>query len=364
MNIPTIAIVGEAWDVEEERLKIPFVGPSGALLLQMLDESSLMPLTPQDHFHFRSYWSSGKDSNYLALIWAAHPEVLCTNVFNLHPEGNNLALLCTSKSEGAADYPPLLPGKYLKAEYVPHVQSLLSLLRERSPNLILALGNTAAWAVLRKTSISKIRGTAVESIVGIKCLPAYHPAAILRQYDLRAVTVLDFQKAKRESAFREIKRPERTVYIEPDLKDLEWFHEAHIAGAKRLAVDIETNGDQITCIGFAPSRETAIVVPFQDFRKGGNYWATADEELLALRWIRRVLESPAGKVFQNGLFDLHRIFRGYGIRVLNCVDDTMLLSHSLHPEAPKGLAYLGSVWSNESSWKLDIRHSKTIKKEA
>ena len=175
---------------------------------------------------------------------------------------------------------------------------------------------------------------------------------------------MDLQKAKRESAFREVRRPERTVYIEPDLFDLEWFYTNHIAAAKRLAVDIETVGDQISCIGFAPSINTALTVPFIDYRKGGNYWIDLDTELKAWAWVRNVCLSSVPKVFQNGLFDLHRLWRGYGIRVNNAEDDTMLLSHSLHPEAPKGLAYLGSIYTSEASWKLDVRHSKTIKKES
>jgi len=51
--------------------------------------------------------------------------------------------------------------------------------------------------------------------------------------------------------------------------------------------------------------------------------------------------------------------------VRNAEHDTMLLSHALHPESPKGLAFLGSVYTDESAWKLNIRlkHKGTIKKE-
>jgi DNA polymerase I-like protein with 3'-5' exonuclease and polymerase domains len=81
--------------------------------------------------------------------------------------------------------------------------------------------------------------------------------------------------------------------------------------------------------------------------------------------VRRVLASPVAKVFQNGLFDMHRLWRTYGIPVNNAEHDTMLLSHALQPESPKGLAFLGSVYTDESSWKLNIRlkHKGTIKKE-
>jgi hypothetical protein len=30
----------------------------------------------------------------------------------------------------------------------------------------------------------------------------------------------------------------------------------------------------------------------------------------------------------------------------------MLLHHAMQPEAPKGLEFLGSVYTNEASWKL------------
>jgi hypothetical protein len=65
------------------------------------------------------------------------------------------------------------------------------------------------------------------------------------------------------------------------------------------------------------------------------------------------------------LFDMHRLWRGYGIPVAHADHDTMLLHHALQPESPKGLDYLGSVYTSESAWKLGIRlkHKGTIKKE-
>ena len=43
----------------------------------------------------------------------------------------------------------------------------------------------------------------------------------------------------------------------------------------------------------------------------------------------------------------------------------MLLHHALQPESPKGLDYLGSIYTNEAAWKLTVRmkHKGTIKKE-
>jgi hypothetical protein len=74
-------------------------------------------------------------------------------------------------------------------------------------------------------------------------------------------------KAKRESQFPEIRRPNRQIWIEPSLQDLELFYETYIAGCQRLSVDIETSGTRITCVGFAPSGRIGIVIPFYDPRK-------------------------------------------------------------------------------------------------
>jgi hypothetical protein len=198
------------------------------------------------------------------------------------------------------------------------------------------------------------------ALPGFKCLPTYHPAAILRQWDLRAVSVLDLAKANRESEYPEIRRPERTIYIEPTLTDLEWYYVTYLAAAKSITFDIETAGEQITCIGFAPDDKSAIVIPFVDPRKeGGSYWATPGDEACAWTYVRNVLNSPQPKIAQNGLYDIHFLWRSYGITVNNFEDDTMLLHHSLMPESEKGLAFLGSVYTNEASWKLMRQRGKT-----
>jgi len=182
----------------------------------------------------------------------------------------------------------------------------------------------------------------------------------MRQWDLRAVTVLDLAKAKRESEFPEVRRPERTVYIDPSLEDLEWYYEQHLRSAESIAADIETAHDQITCIGFAPGPSSAIVIPFVDPRKpNASFWSTPEQEQAAWSFVRRVLALRCRKTFQNGLYDVHFLRRSYGIVVENWEDDTMLLHHSLQPESEKGLAFLGSVYTNEASWKLMRSRGKT-----
>lgn len=333
-----LAIVGEAWGAEEARARAPFVGASGQELTRMLSEAGIH-----------------------------RADCFLTNVFNVKPEPtNDIENLCTDKNLGLVDRGPLKAGKFCRPELASELERCGRELRETKPNVILALGNTAVWFCLGPgNSIGKIRGTVTSGKFG-KVIPAFHPAAILRDWSLRAVTVLDFAKARRESEFPEIRRPERTVYIEPDLADMEWFYAEKIIPCQSLSFDIETSGDQITCIGFAPDHSNALVVPFVDPRKpGASYWDSADAERLAWDFVRRVLACPQPKIAQNGLYDIHFLWRQYGIPVTNAGEDTMLMHHSLYPESQKGLGFLGSIYTNESAWKLLGRKGvETIKRDA
>lgn len=330
-----IAIVGEAWGEEEAKARMPFVGYSGLELTRMLQEAGI-----------------DRSQCYL------------TNVFNLKPEPtNDISNLCGTKSDAIPERGPLSSGKYIRAQYAGEIQRLENELQEIRPNIAIALGGTAAWALLGGGAISKIRGTISLGFGGIKVLPTYHPTAILRQWDLRHVTVLDLIKARRQAEYPEVRRPQRRIYIEPDLNDLEDFYEQFIRDTDRLSVDIETHGDQITCIGFAPSSRVALVIPITDPRRtGGSYWTTQEEEQYVWRYIRKLLQHPSRKTFQNGLYDLHFLWRQYGIATVNCEDDTMLLHHALQPESEKGLGFLGSVYTDEPAWKL--MRTKTIKRDA
>lgn len=95
----------------------------------------------------------------------------------------------------------------------------------------------------------------------------------------------------------------------------------------------------------------------------GSYWPTAEAEVLAWRFVRRVLSLPMPKYGQNTLYDINFLWTRYGITVENYEDDTMLMHHALQPESLKGLGFLGSVYTNEGSWKLMNRRDPTVKRE-
>jgi len=343
-----IFICGEAWGAEEAKQKVPFVGGSGYELTKMLAEAGIH-----------------------------RADCFLSNVFNLHPPANDLSFLCGPKDRAIPGYPKLLKGNdksfshytgdYVRQDFALELERLSDELIEVDPNVVIALGNTAMWALTGKTTISKLRGASLLSThcaSGFKVLPTYHPAAILRQWNLRPIGVADLQKALRESTHGDIIRPKREIWIEPTLEDIYEFDRRFIRDADLLSVDIETSGRHVTCLGIAPSPTRAIVIPFHDRKKlGGNYWPTAKLEREVWGYICELLGDPSKrKLFQNGLYDVGFLYRAYGIKVAGAEEDTMLLHHALQPESLKGLGFLGSVYTDEGSWK-DMRKFKTTKRE-
>lgn len=324
-----IALVGEAWGEKEEQAGKPFIGTSGWILDNMLQQ-----------------------------VGISRSSCLVTNVFNLRPKRNDVLTLCGKKPEGIPGLPPLAKGKYVRREFEPELDRLYKEISDASPNVIIALGATAAWAFLGSMGIKGIRGAtalsspALDGKLGAsrKVLPTYHPAAVARQWTIRPIVLADLDKAKRQSGSPEYLRPDRKIWIKPTLEDLATYDEQFIAPAKLLSVDIETRQEQITCIGFAPSPNSAVVIPF--FSESGNsYWPDLASELRAWDYVRRwCREKPS--VFQNGLYDINFLWSRYGIEVPQAAEDTMLLHHAMQPEMEKGLGFLASIYTDEASWKF------------
>jgi hypothetical protein len=333
----------------------------------MLNDAGVIDFTPADHANIQSFWAT-RDPWPLDRIWTAHPELYRTNVFNLRPPGNDLSELCGPKATGIPGYGKLTKAGYAQMGYESEIIRLGDEILHVDPNLIVCLGNAAIWALLGNTGVTKLRGTTASSshcVADYKCLLTYHPSAVNRQWQLRPTVVADLSKILTEKETPNVSRPKVEIWIEPTIEDIQTFFQQHIIPGRLVSVDIETSGTQITCLGFAPRRDLAIVIPIHDSRAdSGNYWPTKDLERQCWSLIRSVLEDPAVlKVFQNGLYDIAFLLRSYGIRVLGAVHDTMLLHHALQPESLKSLGYLGSIYTNHGPWKSERKKSDTIKRD-
>jgi len=375
MNKPPILLIGEAPGELEARSGFAFVGGSGAELLKMLGQAGVIHLDNRDQRLLSLYYSTQKPEHTNA-IWERHADAIHrTNVFSQHPPRNDLGWFCGPKSTAIAGYPQLSSSKWVREEFEPELDRLADEILNVNPNLVVCLGNTPLWALTGRTRITKWRGATQVSthcVADYKLLPTYHPAAVLYQWSIRPTVIADLIKARREAELGpELWRPAREIWIEPTIEDVNAFIQAHIRGCKFLSVDIETSGQRITCIGFAPTSELAIVIPFDDERrKNGSYWESPELERKCWRLVMGVLQDPTiPKLFHNGLYDIAFLWRSMRIAVRGAIHDTMLLMHSLQPESMNGqeghknLGYVGSVYANECAWKNLGAHSKTIKRE-
>jgi uracil-DNA glycosylase len=362
-----ILLLGESKGQHEARIGSSFVGASGIELLLQLHEAEIIDLSQSDRVRIRQFYTRS-DPHLINEVWQGHPQVFRTNVFQLHPPGDELAHFCGPKVTALPSYPKLGTVGWVQAKYATELQRLGDEILATDPNLVVALGNAAIWSLAGKTGISKLRGTTLTSthtVSGFKLLGTYHPAAVLRQWQLRPTVIMDLMKAKREAAFPEVRRPRRLIWIEPTIEDIERFYNEHVVGCRVLSVDIETAGQLITSVGLAPSREAGLVIPFYDGRaKTRSYWRSPADEVRAWQIVKRVLEDRTiRKVFQNGLYDIAFLWRANHIRVLGAEHDTMLLHHALHPESLKGLGYLGSLYADEGPWKTERGGTATIKRD-
>lgn len=341
---PNILLVGEAPGAEEEKIGLPFVGSSGKELDQMLSEVGIDPA------------SVGK-----------------TNVFMDRPPNNKLASFCTTravakeeaKELGWPQYslPALKAGQYVRPYYALELLRLASEIREVNPNLLVALGNTALWALCGITAISKNRGTVADCklVPGKKVLPTYHPAAILRAWDNRVIMKMDLLKAKHEAAFPEILRPKRKVLIPETVDEAYQLAAEYLWPAKLLCLDIENPFSFISCVGFGPSSTLSIVFPFiREHPSLRAYWSPSDEPFI---WtLIRDLCLRKSFIGQNGLYDIQHLC-ALGIIVPHYEHDLMFEQHAQYLELPKGLGFQGSVYTNEAAWKELRPKRKTGKYE-
>lgn len=343
-----IAIVGEAWGSDEAVAKKPFVGLSGMELTRILADAGI-----------------SRDSCFL------------TNCIPARPEGNEMFRFF---QPGAPTFRGLNPLPILR-------ESLLDLyaqLRHIRPSVIVAAGNYPLWALTREARISKhpdqrdilaptgisdFRGSMlfcnVEGLEAIPVLPIYHPAAILRSWDLRTVTVQDL-RARVPMALAgdwQPKTPPNLIHMpsfEFTLDTLEtWLDKAHGRSGYDplpLACDIETRNRLITCVGFSDG-QLALTIPLvkKVASESGfeSHWTAPQEARLTRRLMTLLSHPRIGLIGQNFLYDATYFYRTYGIYP-SFWHDTMMAQHLMFPGTPKDLGYLSSLYCRyHRYWKDD-----------
>lgn len=286
----------------------------------------------------------------------APDDCIWLNVIN-RPASSFYAFTQESKSGAVSAFPQVARKAWLRDEFTRDLHSLSQQLLRIKPTIVITCGELALLAMTHQNKLKFARGrvtTSIKSVGGVKILPVLHPRSIMAEIRQEPILLLDLLKAKRESAFPEVRRPQRYLHLRPTIEDLESFWQDYIVPSDTISMDIETKTPLITCVGLAPTPDRALVVPFYDAEKPhGNYWATAREEKIAWQFVHRCLNTQGKRVFgQNFQYDTQYLWGKMGIPVSSWTDDTMLMHHALQPEMDKGLGFLASIYSDELAWKF------------
>lgn len=343
----TILFVGEAWGADEDRAKQPFVGASGKELSRMLFEAGILETS-----------------------------ILFTNVVDARPPGNDFShfLHKTKDAKGKLDF----RGLYPHTKLIDGVAKLHNLIAQVQPQLIIGAGNVPLWALTKQAKIAntagyrtpggvmKYRGSQLYTyeIEGqaYPYLPIVHPAAILRSWDLRAVTIHDLKRGAR--GVKDISswgEPPNTFIHRPSpgeakahLRD--WLKLA-VTTKLKLSIDIETYAhNTITCIGIADHR-LALCLPLFYYKAGTEltHYFNPSDEVDILLLFRDLCNHPNVRIIgQNYNYDYQYLWRFYNI-TKPIWWDTMVAQNLLFPGTPKDLSYLSSLycqhhvyWKDES----------------
>lgn len=342
-----IVVVGEAWGLEESGMKRPFVGGAGNELKRMLSEAGINI-----------------------------DDCLLTNVVAARPPNNEMWRFFHDKAVGATNVRGLHPTQFV----VDELDRLVRQISAHERTLVIGCGNYPLWALTDcagydvpgdaegrrcPNGIMNWRGSMWHTLSGTRYLPVVHPAAILRQWDLRAVTVHDL-KARVALALSGDWRPRNMpvfwappTFEQAELKLRNWITRANNGETFRLTCDIETARRLITCIGFADSTNFAMSIPFVRNGTLESYW-TIEEEISLISLIRRVLTSPNIQIEgQNFIYDIQYLDAYFAARPAT-YNDSMLMHHLLWPGTPKGLDYLSSLYCHYHwYWKEDGKEWNT-----
>ena len=368
-----VMIVGEAPGADEEAFRVqgrheprPFVGRGGQLLDEMLTKSGI----GRAGCYVTNVCKYRPPANKIEEWWTDNAARAKRNALT-HRHGDHW--MHAHVAEGLAE----LPGEIERA----------------APEVIVALGNLALWALTGEVGIGNWRGSemwyagvpaagpwdwAYKAVKGgpkqviptgrsgagiapIAVVPTYHPAYVLRVWEWKAPVLHDLRArvaAKMGHPGRRIE-PERNIVVaesadhawsELDKAGYEW------AKGGDLTCDVETKRGQIMCVGLGWSDKDALVIPFVHPATMERFYTSAEDKQLSGA-LRSILAEPGPWKIgnQNWNYDRQYFIRDPAFGFHPRMDfDTMIAQHLLLPGTPKDLAYLASMYCRHYRfWKED-----------
>jgi DNA polymerase I-like protein with 3'-5' exonuclease and polymerase domains/uracil-DNA glycosylase len=329
-----VMIVGEFPAASDYRLNEPFSGGIGFELSKMLGEAGLS----KDH-------------------------CICTYVVNERVPSQSLDYLIAPKKTSITPSHSLWKGKWVTQVFLDGVENLRELILKRRPNVVVAAGDLALFALTGEWSVTNWRSSIMEStlVPGVKVIPTYAPAMVCAVASLRPIAVHDFKRIAAHKDKPEVKRLPYNFRVSPTFKEavdtLQWViamcedHQLKTGQRMKVGGDIETRAGHISCIAFAWSNLDALCIPLMCQHNDEGYWSLEEETTLVLLMLH--LMRVCTIVGQNWNYDAQYIYRHWHFLCPSVVD-TMIEHHSCFSHLEKNLAFLSSMYLDDHFyWKDD-----------
>lgn len=201
-----------------------------------------------------------------------------------------------------------------------YINKLKDELSRVKPNVVVALGRVPLLALTNRMGITNWRSSVIEStlVPGMKVIPTFHPATIIQPKFVflnKPLIVFDLTKAKKESAYPEIRREERNIITRPSFNQaMDVLRYAYDLGKRGriIDLDIEVINEEVDCLAVSWDTHNSISIPFRD--QFGDYF-TPEQELEIMLLVAAIMEDKSvSKRGANFPFDTQFILRKYGIR--------------------------------------------------
>lgn len=335
-----IAIIGEAPGEEEENYGQPFIGRSGQILNGVLRDV-------------------GIDRN----------ASLVGNVCQARPPGNDIANF-----------------EWQGTEISDGLKALRSDLVSFSPHICILVGNSAIHAAKFGAIAPKRKGRVINwpckigdwcsslfrasepssPFRGFKCIPAFHPAGVLRFWGMDGNyprMKAAFKRAKEESFNDDLILPNRRLRANLFAGEAINMMDSWPAHT-RCSLDIEGGlpRDMVNVRRAKPKKGQRPFgwpcVSLSSHPSNGRtlVWSRYSESELPCviaAFARLLFRLDVPKVLQNQLYDNFVLSFGYGIPIRNVLDDVMIKGWAIFAELPRSLGVQASVWTREPHWKDD-----------
>ncbi len=213
-------------------------------------------------------------------------------------------------------------------------------------------GDMSATLAEKKAGVKVLRGSTY-LYNGIKVIPTIHPKDVNIFEKWKARTIRDWGIIIEESKTKGYKPIEKLHISNPTQIELEKFYDQISQDGGRMALDIETWGKSISCVGFAYDKNVSYTLPTITKEDQEFYWP----------WIKALCGHRIPKVLQNGLYDWYWL-DSVGINITNYKYDTMAMHHALNPIESHDLAFLASYYTRNNYWKDEAKDAEEIKKYA